>query len=60
MKAKLHYYQITRLNQWYFYFADCFNGLQLTKGFQTKEKAIEYADDNNISFDDREMVSLFV
>ena len=58
MKAKLTYYQATKNNWWHFYFADYFNGEQLTKAFTTKEEAGIYADNNDIQYNDDEMVSI--
>jgi len=59
-QAKLFYKQNTKLNHWYFYFGDYFNGKQETRAFSNKKEAKEYAINNGISYNEQEMESLFV
>ncbi len=53
---KLTYYQATKNNQWYFYFADYFSGEQQTRAFKNKEEANQYANINGIKYNEAETV----
>lgn len=60
MKARLYYRQVTRLNHWHFYFGDEFTNEQFTRAFRSLDEARNFANNNNIDYNEDDMVSIFV
>ena len=60
MKVRLYYRQITRLNQWWFFFGDWYSMERFSPTFHTKNEIEKYAKDNNIDYNNDEMMTIFV